>query len=80
MNDVTPIYLYRRNGQQAWATCHLERFEELRGLAMFSTMLAYDSDEYAAIAAERNELRAQVEELKHQLETLRVGACKNDGK
>lgn len=33
-----------------------------------------------ALKAERDELRVQVAELKHQLETLRVEACKNDGK
>lgn len=36
-----PIYLYRRKGQDAFASCDLERFEELSAHHLFETKIAY---------------------------------------
>lgn len=36
-----PIYLYRRKGQDAFATCDEDRFEELSTHRLFETKLAY---------------------------------------
>jgi hypothetical protein len=39
--EQQPIYLYRRKGQDAFASCDLERFEELSAHRLFETKIAY---------------------------------------
>lgn len=55
MSEVKPIYLYRRKGQTAWATCDVERFDEMQSMAMFATMTAYSSPDYARLEQERDQ-------------------------
>lgn len=40
-DEQQPIYLYRRKGQDAFATCDEDRFEELSTHHLFETKLAY---------------------------------------
>lgn len=41
MNRPETIYLYRRKGQDAFATCDLDRYSELYGHVLFETKIAY---------------------------------------
>lgn len=64
MSEVKPIYLYRRKGQPAWATCDAERYDELRGQLgdrLFDTGTAYSASDYDALAAECERLRKMID-------------------
>lgn len=64
MSEVTPIYLYRRKGQPAWATCDAERYEELcRAVHLFDTEKAYSASDYDALAAEFKDLAERYAKL-----------------
>ena len=80
------IYLYRRKGQDAWATCDAERYAEVSTNHFFEVRVARDQYDYNAlraeldncirswsiVRAERDQLLMQVRWLREELEELRA--------
>lgn len=46
------IYLYRRKGNESWATCDADRYSELAGNHFFEVRVARHQHDYAALEAE----------------------------
>jgi hypothetical protein len=67
MNRPETIYLYRRKGQGAFASCGLERYAELYGHCLFETKLAYSGDEIAQLHAANQRLEGEVARLRDAL-------------
>ena len=57
------IYLYRRKGQDAWVTCDAERYAELSTNHFFEVRVARDQYDYAALEAECERLRSDLQFL-----------------
>lgn len=49
MSEV--IYMYRRKGQDSWATCDESRYLDLGGSHFFEVRIIHTSNEYAALPA-----------------------------
>jgi hypothetical protein len=68
MSKPETIYLYRRKGQPAWASCDLERYEELcRAIHLFDTRTAYSASEYDDLAADNQRLREALQDAEQYL-------------
>ena len=57
MNKPETIYLYRRKGQPAFASCDLERYAELYGDRLFETKIAYAGDDLDILRTANKRLR-----------------------
>lgn len=52
------IHLYRRKGNESWATCDADRYSELAGNHFFEVRVSRHQHDYAALEAECSRLRA----------------------
>ena len=52
------IYLYRRKGNESWATCDADRYSDLAGNHFFEVRVARHQHDYAALEAECDHLKA----------------------
>lgn len=66
------IYLYRRKGNESWATCDADRYSELAGNHFFEVRVARHQHDYSALDAERDTLRQQRDKLAGLLLGLKV--------
>ena len=67
------IYLYRRKGNESWATCDADRYSELAGNHFFEVRVARHQHDYAALEAECERLRQQVASLRSDANSWQSG-------
>ena len=70
MSRPETIYLYRRKGQDAFASCDLDRYAELYGHCLFETKIAYSSDEIDQLHAANQRLEGENKKMRDALEFI----------
>lgn len=57
------IYLYRRKGNESWATCDADRYAELSGNHFFEVRVARHQHDYTALEAECERLMGALTQI-----------------